>query len=180
MKKEQLLELLDSWENLALIIRDFGDDATHFSLLMEIALHSGEHKSWRAAWLADKIHDKFPELILPYLEEMIKSLKELNNTGKKRQFLKLISLHPTPDAYDGFLTGYCLDTLMSGKEPPAVRVYAMQILYNISEKEPELKPELIDVIENEMELHPTPGSITRGKKILKKLYGQRKSWQLRE
>jgi len=56
----------------------------------------------------------------------------------------------------------------------------MQILYNISEKEPELKPELIDVIENEMELHPTPGILSRGKKILKKLHEQRKSWQLRE
>jgi hypothetical protein len=76
------------------------------------------------------------------------------------------------EEYFGFLVDFCLDKLSSDKEPPAVRVHAMQILYNISEKVPELKPELIAVIEHEMTYHSTAGILSRGSKLVKKLQKQ--------
>jgi hypothetical protein len=48
----------------------------------------------------------------------------------------------------------------------------MQILYNISEKEPELKHEILAVIEDEMENHSSAGIISRGRKLAGKLKGQ--------
>jgi hypothetical protein len=48
----------------------------------------------------------------------------------------------------------------------------MQVLYGISENEPDFKPELIQIIEQEMEYRPTPGIISRGSKLLKKLRKQ--------
>lgn len=171
MKKDELLNLMDSWENLASLIKGIGDYPEYFGLLMEVALNSDGQKSWRAAWMADKIHDRFPGLINPYLVPMVLKLKDLKDMGKKRQFLKLISLHEIPDIYSGFLVGYCLDTLSSA-EPPAVRVHAMQVLYNISEAEHDMKPELIGIIEQEIEFRPTPGVIARGSKLVKKLRKQ--------
>ncbi len=172
MKKEDLLEIIDSWENLPIVIREIGSHPELFSSLMEIALNNPERKTWRAAYLVDKIHDDYPELILPYIEKMIHQLEVEKNTSKKRHYLKLLSMNKIPKKHFVFLVDYCLNTVSSDKEPPAVRVHAMQVLYNISEKEPDLKPEILSVIENEMEMHPTPGIRTRGSKLVVKLRNQ--------
>lgn len=172
MEKENLLELIDSWENLAFAIREIVHHPERFSALMEIALYNSEHKSWRAAYLADKIHDDHPELLLPFIKPIIDQLKTENNSSKKRHFLKLLSMNEIPSKHSGFLIDYCINALTSAKEPPAVRVHAMQILCNISEKEIELKPEILAIIEHEMEYHATAGILSRGSKIAKKLRKQ--------
>jgi hypothetical protein len=86
---------------------------------------------------------------------MILRLKSEINHSKKRHLLKLISMHEIPEIYLSFLLGYCLRCFTSAGETIAVRVHAMQILYNISEKEPGFKPELFSIIQHETELHPT-------------------------
>lgn len=169
MKKEELLEIINSWENLPLVIKEMTNHPDDYSQLIEIALYSPDPNSWRAAYLVDKINDNFPELILPYLEKMIQQLNYETHSGKKRHFLKLISMNTIPSEHHGFLVDYCLNTLKSGKEPPAVRVHAMQNLYNISEFEPDLKPEILAVIEHEIEFHATAGITSRGSKLIKKL-----------
>ena len=141
MTKEELWEILDSWENLALTINEITNNPEYFQLLMGIALYNNEPKSWRAAYMVDKIHDDFPGLILPFLEEITTKLQTEENTRKKRHFLKLISMNEIAQNNYGFLVDYCLNALTSAKEPPAVRVHAMQILFNISDKEPGLKSE---------------------------------------
>ncbi len=172
MKREELAELIDSWENLTFLIREIGSDSQLFSVLMEIVLYDSRQKSWRAAYLADKINDDFPRLILPYIEKIIQQLGEEKNSSKKRHFLKLLSMNEIPGVYYGFLVDYCLNVMSSAKEPPAVRVHAMQVLFNISEEEPDLKPELLSVIGHEMEYHATPGILSRGTKLVKKLQKQ--------
>ncbi len=172
MNKQKLLELLASWETLKFIIREAESKPEIVHLLMDIALNSDESQSWRAAWIADKIHDTNPQLIRPWMEEMILKLKKEGQSGKKRHFLKLISLNEIPQKYYAFLVNYCLNVLTSAKEPPAVRVHSMQVLFNISEKEPDLKPELLSVIRHEMEFRSTAGIISRGRKLVKKLERQ--------
>ena len=169
MNREELKELLDRWENLPVLMREIEQNPGMFHLLMEIALYDDWSKSWRAAWLADKIHERFPEVILPYLAEMTERLKVLGDSGKKRHILKLISMHAIPEKDQGFLLDYCLNALVSAKEPPAVRVHAMQILFNLTKSEPDLRPEILAVIEHEMEYHATPGILSRGKKLVKQL-----------
>ena len=168
MTKEEITEVLDSWENLELLVKEISSNPDYFRLLMEIALESPEKKSWRAAYLADKIHDEFPELLQPYLEKIILKLKTEKNDSKKRHFLKLVSMNQVPEKHYGFLVDYCFNAL-SSELPPAVRVHAMQILYNISEVEKDLKPELAQVIEQEIEYRSTAGIRSRGKKLLNKL-----------
>jgi hypothetical protein len=172
MTREDLIELLDSWDNLDFTINEISKNPPYFNLLMSVALYNTEQKSWRAAYLSDKIHDDFPELLRPFLPEIIAQLKHEKNTSKKRHFLKLISMNDINREYYGFLVDYCLKALSSSKEPPAVRVHAMQILYNISETETDLKAELLAVIEHEMEYHSTAGILSRGSKLSKKLQKQ--------
>lgn len=171
MNKNELKTILESWENLLLMVKLFGNDPEKYDVLMQVALYDSSPQSWRAAYLFDKINDNYPELILPYLEKIIRRLETETNSSKKRHFLKILSMKPVPEESYGFLVTYCLDTL-SSEAPPAVRVHAMQILYNISETEKDLKPELLQVIEQEMEYRATAGIISRGRKIAAQLRRQ--------
>ncbi|MBW6533727.1 MAG: hypothetical protein K0B11_01845 [Mariniphaga sp.] len=174
MTKEELLELIVSWENLPLLVRQLESEPGKLRLLIDLAFNEQHPKSWRAAYIADKINDNHQELISPFIPEMILRLKTEKNSSKKRHYLKLISQHNFPRKFHSFLVDYCLECFSSSSEPVANRVHAMQVLFNISEKEPGFKPELLSIIEHEMELHPTPGIVSRGKKLVKKLLEQTK------
>ncbi|MEN8118330.1 MAG: hypothetical protein ABFS16_15195 [Bacteroidota bacterium] len=172
MTEEELYILLDSWENIEIVTQELSHSPEKFGILMNIALNKSEQRSWRAAYLADKIHDDFPGLLKPYLPDIIKKLKIEKNASKRRHWLKLISMNKIDPQYSGFLVDYCLNAFTSAKEAVAVRVHAMQILFNISEIEPGLKPELLAVIEHEMEYHSTAGILSRGSKLAKQLHKQ--------
>jgi hypothetical protein len=172
MTKNDLLELLEAWDNIKILISEISMQPDLLQMLMSIALYNKEHKSWRAAYLVDKIHDNYPELIQPFLGEIAMQLEKEESSSKKRHFLKLISMNSIAVQHQGFLVDYCLNLLTSDKEPPAVRVHAMQVLFNISENEPELKPEILAVIEHEIRYHATAGIISRGSKLAGKLRKQ--------
>ncbi len=172
MKQEQFFELLDTWDNIHLLIQYLIDYPKKIDILIEIGLDDQIKNSWRAIWLSDKIHEKKPELIRPYIPQYISFLNKTKNEGKKRHMLKLIGLNPIPEKDISFLLEYCLSEFTNAEMSVAIRVHAMQILYEISEFEPEFKHELIQLIEHEMEFHSTAGIKSRGKKLLKKLYAQ--------
>jgi hypothetical protein len=85
--REEMLSLLIAWENLPLLISDLLAEPQKIEILMDIAINSSHPKSWRAAWMANKIHDIKPDLIVPYVEKMIIRLKKETCNSKKREFL---------------------------------------------------------------------------------------------
>ncbi|WP_372949506.1 hypothetical protein [Mariniphaga sp.] len=172
MTKEELLDLIVSWENLPLLVRQLETDYENLKLLMDLAFENNHPKSWRAAYIADKINDNHPKLIAPFICEMILRLKTEKSSSKKRHYLKIISQQQFSRKYHSLLVDSCLECFTSASEPIANRVHAMQILFNISEKEPGFKSELLSIIEHEIELHPTPGIVSRGKKLVRKLMMQ--------
>ncbi|MGC9356024.1 MAG: hypothetical protein ACP5D9_19410 [Mariniphaga sp.] len=178
MTQKELQEIINSWENLELTIHEITKNPGLMPVLMDLALYGSEPKSWRAAWLADKIHEKNPQLLIPWLDQMIEALQNDLPPGKKRHFLKLISLNKIEKKHFLFLMDCCLNTFTSWKEPVAVRVHAMQVLFNISEAEPDFKPELLTIIQHEMELHPSAGIRSRGKKLVQQLRHQIRKSQL--
>ena len=170
MRKEDVFDILSSWENFEFAANEIASQPEFYSELMEIALYNTEQKSWRGAYLIDKINDKFPNLILPYLEKITTQLKIEKNSSKKRHFLKLISMNNIEEKHLSFLFEYCIGAMRDNNEPTAVRANAMQVLYNISEYEPELKSEALACIEHEIENHATAGIRSRGYKLAQKLY----------
>lgn len=170
MTEEELFEHLNAWDNIEIVAATLLQNPEQFDVLMQLALNDPRQRSWRAAYLADKIHDKNPELLKPYLPALTAQLYVEKNASKRRHWLKLISQNNIQKEHIGFLFDYCIETFTSAKEAVAVRVHAMQILYNISEMEPDLKPEVLQLIEQEMEYHPTAGIRSRGKKLAAKLY----------
>ncbi len=172
MTKQELTELINAWINIEWLQQEIIAHPELYKLLIEIAFYSNDPKSWRAAYVLDKVTDQRPELLLPYLNPMINQLKIETNSSKKRHFLKLISQNEIPEDFSGFIFDYCCRAISSGKEPPAVRVHAMQNLFNLAQKYPELRGEVLSIIEHEMEYHSTAGIRSRGKKLVHTLRKQ--------
>lgn len=169
MTKNELQILVHSWENLALVIRYISDFPEYLKVLIDIALDDSDNRNWRAIWVVNKIHDKHPDLIVPYFPAMTDFLVTTQNASKKRHLLKLISLHDIPEEKFALLLNFCIEVFTNATEPVAVRVHAMQILFNIAQKEPDFAGELIELIEHEIEYHGSAGISSRGRRLLKLL-----------
>jgi hypothetical protein len=169
MTENEVQSLIQSWENIALLVRYIADYPEHLDIVMTKVLDDSQPENWRAAWMVDKIHERHPELVLPYLQAMTDFVLRTQNVGKKRHLLKLISLNDIQEENMAVLLNFSIEVFTNAAEPVAVRVHAMQILFNIAQKEPDFSGELIELIEHELEYHGSAGLASRGKKLLKKL-----------
>ena len=165
--ENELLALIQSWESIPLLMQEISDFPQHLNVLIKIALDDSDPRNWRAVWMVDRLHEKHPELVVPYLPLMTDFLLTTQNASKKRHLLKLTSLHPIPEERMVVLLNYCIDVFTSASEPVAVRVHAMQILFNIAQAEPDFTGELINLIEHEIEFHGSAGITSRGRRLLK-------------
>ena len=86
MTKNELIDLINSWENLQYLQNELVKKPELYRLLIEIALYDENPKSWRAAYLVDKINDNYPELLQPFVNEMIEQLKVERNESKNAIF----------------------------------------------------------------------------------------------
>jgi hypothetical protein len=169
MTKDELTNILDSWDSLTLMKMNVEGHPDYLPGLMDIALNGRDRHSWRAAWIADKINEQHPGIMEPWIGELTKKLRGTSHSGKKRQYLKLVSLYPIAEEQRSFLMDYCLQVLESAAEPPGVKAHAMQVLYNISEYEPELKEELLQILEFELEIRESAGVRARARRLAEKL-----------
>ncbi len=72
-----------------------------------------------------------------------------------------------PEALQGTLANLCFEFL-AGSETVAVKVYAMSILANLTQVEPDLKNELKLLIEEQLP-YATPAFLSRSHKVLQLL-----------
>lgn len=154
----------------ALLIRDYiGNNQVLFDELMTHFFSNEYRITQRAAWIVNHCVEKYPFLINSHLERMVHNLARPKlHDAVKRNTVRILQSVDLPEELLGPLVDYCFKFLLDPKEAVAIRVFSMQILYNICKKEPELADELRIVIEEFMP-HGTAGFRSRGKKILKGL-----------
>lgn len=54
MTQKELLDLIVSWENFPLLIRQLENSPENLKLLMALAMEGKHPKSWRAVYMAEK------------------------------------------------------------------------------------------------------------------------------
>jgi hypothetical protein len=140
--------------------------------LFALFLRNEEPVSRRAAWVVDIVAEQRPGLLAPHIPEIIRHLRVFSHGALKRHSLRMLARSPLPQGDDlGILMQACFDWLLAQEETVSSKVYSMEILYRISQTEPELKKELADSIEWRLN-EETPGFRNRGQKLLKKLYAE--------
>ena len=142
-----------------------------FLKLLEYSHSSDKKLAFHASWTLTKVCDKFPEIIYPFLSQIVDSLGQIDNESTLRSFLRIISLSnldKISNRQHGFLADFCFNALNSGFSAIAVKAYSMEILYRLSLIYPELATELSASIRVLME-DGSAGITSRGRMILKKL-----------
>ena len=122
----------------------------------------------RASWPVGMLVDHQPGLIVPYLKKMLDNLDTPHHDAVIRNTFRTMQNMDIPEEVEGLAFEKAFDFLLDPKNAVAIRVFAMTVCGNIAQKYPELKDELIPVIEEQMP-HGSAGFKSRGKRILKEL-----------
>ncbi len=169
-KNELLLALAKehSIKNTMAIVGLINVEQKKFDVLMAIFFH-GEYRAVQlASWVVGHCGEMHPNLLKKWMKPMLENLSNEVHDAVKRNTVRVLQDYKIPEELCGLAYDQCFILLQSTTEPIAVKVFAMQVLYNIVKDIPELKPELADAISIQMP-DGSAGLKNRGAKILKKL-----------
>jgi hypothetical protein len=151
------------------ITKYIGDDPKKFTELVDIFLTGPYRITQRAAWPLSYCVEQNHSLIKPHILTLLKFVERPDAPDAvKRNIVRLLQFIEIPKRNQGRIANLCFTFLLDKKEPIAVRVFSMRVLGNLAKKMPELKNELIPLIEDEIP-YGSAGFISRGRKVLKEL-----------
>jgi len=152
------------------VVAEVGHSQERFDELYTLMLSEKEPMAWRIAWVLDYCDENSPGLAQKHIKELVASLGSFVSQGMLRSCLRMISRYKLDEDDQGIVADLCFDWLHKENVPVAIKVYSMQILADLAMEYPELKQELILLIEDHMDLN-SAGFKSRGARILKKLRG---------
>jgi len=124
--------------------------------------------AWRSCWIIDNATENNPEMLVPLIPDIVVHLLLTKNSSLKRHLTRMLSRLTIPDELLVQVVDRCFE-LLSPVEAIAVRANAMQVLFNIAQRESDLKQELSSVLESLIEEGGTAGFMNRAQKLLKQL-----------
>jgi len=147
-----------------------GKDPEIFRHILNFCWEKPYPVSMRAARVIEFCCAADPDILLPFIDEVMEKFQKSPVVGVRRGFLKVFAEHFDLRyiAEPGPLLNLCFDCMTDVNEAYAIRVYSMEIIYRFAQFEPDLKPELKTTIEFILEEAP-PSIRSRGMRILKKL-----------
>jgi hypothetical protein len=155
MNIEELLP--DSYRKTIDLATEFICKHSEFIPKLLIELENGKPVlAMRTSRVIQITHVQNPEIIHPYLSELLQILLKLSAQGTIRSLLYVFQTawkNLNEDEF-GYLIDFAFTKFEDVSSEPAVRVYALVILNNVLDKIPEIKDELIQL----MEFHYTEGS----------------------
>lgn len=152
-----------------LIVNYIDNNPKRFAELVDVFLKGPYRVTQRASWPMSYCIELNPNLIKPHLRTLFKVVQQPGmHDAVKRNIIRALQYVKIPKAYHAKAIQICMQFLQDGKEPVAIRVFAMTVLANLAKEIPELKNELIPVIEDIMPFG-SAGFVSRGRKTLKEL-----------
>ncbi|MBC7383268.1 MAG: hypothetical protein H7296_09815 [Bacteroidia bacterium] len=158
-----------SKKNTLAIVAYIGDDPERFKELLNVFALGNTKLIQRAAWPLSYVAELQPWLVQPQLAFICKLLDKPLHVAVKRNVMRLLQNFNIPNKLMGIVTDKCFEFLTDKNETIAVKAFSMMVLYHICLKEPDLKNELIPILEDLLP-YGTPGLKSRCKKILAALY----------
>jgi hypothetical protein len=161
--------LVDSSRKLAdIVVNEVGNNQNKFNALADVMMEDEYPVSMRAARALSLCTEKYPQLILPLLDDMLRKMENMKTEGVKRAVLKILASRKIElnEDQEGILFDRCVHYMNSSSEAIAIKVYSMDIACHISNSYPELKPELRTIF-NAMLDDERAGIRARARKMLK-------------
>ena len=147
--------------------------STHFKELMKCYMDPSYRLSQRAAWSVSWAAMQQPEMIKPYIKDLVKQIKRTDaHPAVIRNAVRVLEKIELPEKFHGDIMNACFDFISSPTTPAAIKAFSMTTLFNLSKIYPEIKQELKLMIEENWD-QETPAFKSRGRKILKSLGGSK-------
>lgn len=156
------LQDFDYWEKQVL-----ADPRILANLLRLIGLDD-YRLAWRCGWIIDHVSEISPHLLADKLPMLISLFLSSRNSSLLRHLSRILCQYRLPENSLGAIINRSYE-LIDSSEPVAVRVNAMQLLFNLTRLMPELKGELIAVIERLLEEESSAGFRNRSIRLLRQL-----------
>lgn len=170
MDIEGTLEFHQSKNNTTAIALEIITNPGRMDELVGFILNDSNVLSQRASWPLSVVAETNNEILHPFLNELVDLLSNnKKHPAVKRNVLRAFQfIQAFPEELEGKIIDRCFQLLNSNEEPIAVRVFSMQVIYNLSTKYPEIQPELKECILFRFE-NESAGFQSRGKRILKRI-----------
>lgn len=168
MTLDELLKLGQSRKNIDQLIEMVLENPLMFDQLWSIFISNREPESRRAAWAIDILNENHSFIQQQHIDCLINELEVFSHDGLKRHSLRILENHQVKPDQIGILASLCFKWLEAPNESTAVKAYSIKILEKIAGEEPELKRELIDIIEIQLD-EGTPGFKNIGLKTIQRL-----------
>lgn len=167
--KNQLLQE-HSKKNALVICTYLENHPEQLKTFMHLLLKKESLVSQRAAMVFSAYFDRNPAHFDPFLPVCLDALSEPeHHIAIKRSILRHLKSVSIPEDRSAELIDYCLKVVENPNETVAVKAFSMIILRNFCQLYPELKTEVIPLIENLLMNKPSTGVLNCGQKVLKAL-----------
>lgn len=160
-----------SRKTIDIAVSTIGNNPELFKKVLDFALEDEGAYSQRAGRVINFIAVNNPEMIKPFMQDLVIKLPTFKTGGLKRSIIKTISERSLDfdDETLGALVNTCFEWVNDSQEEIAIKAYAMDVLYQISHLHPDLKLELIATFEHLIP-ESSAGIKVRCEKFLRKLY----------
>jgi len=168
--KEMVNRMMGSSE-VGWIASSAAENPVLFRKLLDFSDDSDTRIAFRSSWALTKVCETDPSLFTKYLPEIVRKLQICINESARRSFLKILSLTGTSllnETDRGIVAEISFSQLRAKESAIAVKVYAMDVLYEISHDYPEMTHELAAVL-SMMPDNGSAGIKSKCRSMLKKL-----------
>lgn len=141
----------------------------HFKQLMDCFLSNDYRVAQRAAWSVSWAARAKPQLIEPYIKNLVEQLTRTDvHNAVIRNSVRILEAISIPEAYHAGVMNACFAFIEKPGTPAAIKAFSLTTLYNLSAQYPDIKPELALIIKTLWDTE-TPAFKSRGRKILQAL-----------
>ncbi|WP_120515939.1 hypothetical protein [Chitinophaga barathri] len=159
-----------SKENTAAIAAWVGNDPVRLARLADLFLYDEYRVVQRAAWILSQVAEKHPALIQPHLAAMVDRMGHPGiPVAVKRNVVRILRDMPVPEDLQGPVMNFCFQFLEDPKETIAVKAFSMKVLGDLAKIYPDIRGEIVMLIEDHLREGATPGIRSRGMRTLKEL-----------
>lgn len=167
--REEILQE-HSKENSLRIAGWIGHHASRMKQLIELFLHDEYRVVQRAAWIMSIVAEKQPQLLTPHLHVMVNRMGDDGiPVAVKRNVVRVLQHLDIPDDLQGPVMDHCFRFLEDRQETVAVKAFSMTVLARLAKLYPDIRQEIVLLIEDLLREGATPGIVSRGKRTLKEL-----------
>lgn len=168
--REELLKEKNHSKQQALKVSEYAcSSAKNFKALMQCFLSNEYRLAQRTAWSVSWAAQKNPDIIQPYIKDLIQQLARKDvHDAVIRNSIRIFQKIEIPKEFHADLMNYCFAFIESNITPVAIKAFSLTTLFNLSKIYPEIKNELQLIIEERWN-YETAAFKARARKILETL-----------